>query len=208
MCSRFVLSRFARGRGSTSEWSRVLALLERFGKTFSALAGGLVSSEGPMSSTNGRFIVAYILLVGLPLAGLAGVLRAGRHLKAPIAIDGTWKIETTAKVAATQPCDQAIASLLTSSLVVSQSGQTLELTLNGVSRTTVAGELDGSNLKASIGSRTGCPADQPVTLVASVDPKTEPKSLTGSFSVANCASCSPLEFRAARQPRAPSGGGH
>ena len=161
-----------------------------------------------MSSTNRRFIVAYILLVGLPLVALGGVLRAGRHLAAPISIDGTWKIETSANRASTQLCDQAIASLLNSSLVVSQSGKTLELTLYGTSKTTVAGELDGKDLRASIGARTGCAADQRVALIASVDPNAEPRLLIGSLSVANCASCSVLEFRAVRQPKMQSGGGH
>lgn len=161
-----------------------------------------------MSSRNGRFIVAYILLVGLPLAGLAGVLRVGRHLKAPISIDGTWKVDVSTNYAATQSCDRAIDSLLSSSLVVSQSGKILELTLNGTSKTIVSGELEGRNLKASLGTRGGCPPDQPVTLIASVDPTTEPKSLTGTLSLANCVSCSPLEFRAVRQPKTQSGGGH
>jgi len=161
-----------------------------------------------MSTTNRRFIIAYILLVGVPLLGLGGVLKAGRHLRAPISIDGTWKVETRANHAAAQPCDQAIASLLNSSLVVSQSGKALELTLNGTSKTTVAAELDGSELRASVGARAGCSAEQPVMLMASIDPKAEPKSLTGSFSVANCASCSPLEFRAVRQVKVQSGGEH
>jgi len=161
-----------------------------------------------MSSTNRRFIIAYILLVGLPLAGLAGVLRAGRHLTAPISIDGTWKVEVSANRPAAQPCDQAISSLLSSSLSVSQSGKTVELTLNGSSKTVVPGHLEGSDLKASLGERSGCPADQAVTLMASVDPKSEPRSMAGSLSVAGCASCAQLEFRAVRQPKTQSGGGH
>ena len=161
-----------------------------------------------MSSTNRNFIIAYILLVGLPLAGLAGVLRTGRNLTAPISIDGAWKVEVNGKSSpATQPCEKAISSLLTSSFVVSQSGKSLQLTLHGASKTAVPGELEGTNIKASLGPVSGCPKDQPVTVTASVDLKTEPKTLTGSLSVANCASCTPLEFRAVRQPRQ-GGGGH
>jgi len=160
-----------------------------------------------MSSTNRNFIIAYILLVGLPLAGLAGVLRNGRNLTAPISIDGVWKVEVRASRPATQPCDKVVSSLLTSSLVVSQSGKSLELTLNGASQTTVPGELDASNIKASLETTSGCANDQPVTVMASVE-KTEPKTLTGSLSVANCASCAPVEFRAVRQPRNPGGGAH
>jgi hypothetical protein len=146
--------------------------------------------------------------VGLPLVGLAGVLKTGRGLTAPISIDGVWKLATSAGLP-TQSCDQAVSSLVGSSLLVSQSGKSLALTLNGASKTAFTGVLDGRDIKASIGPVSGCASDQPVMLVASVDPKAEPKSLTGSFSVSNCASCSPVEFHAVRQPRPQvAGGGH
>jgi hypothetical protein len=61
-----------------------------------------------MSHTNRNFVVAYTLLVGLPLLGLAGVLRSGRNITAPISIDGTWKIETQSS--STQACAKSIAS--------------------------------------------------------------------------------------------------
>lgn len=160
-----------------------------------------------MSSTNRRFIVAYVVLVGIPLAALAGVLKIGRGLTAPISIDGTWKTEAKA-VPASQPCNQAISSLLDSPLVISQSGKTLELSLKtGAAKITVPGALEGTKIEASLGSAAGCPADQLVTLVASVNPKAEPRSLTGSLSVTNCAACA-VEFRAVRQPKTQSGGAH
>jgi len=154
-----------------------------------------------MSSTNRRFVVAYILLVGLPLAGLAGVLKTGRHLTAPISIDGKWKVEAAASHP-TNPCDQAIASLLSYNLIVSQSGRSLELTLGAGSKS--SGQLDGTKLSASFATA-ACPDDQPVTLMASIDGKSDPKTLTATLT---CASCSPLEFHAVRQPKAQSGGGH
>ncbi|HYM78946.1 MAG TPA: hypothetical protein VE377_23435 [Candidatus Dormibacteraeota bacterium] len=160
-----------------------------------------------MSSTNRRFIVAYILLVGLPLVGLAGVLKTGRALNAPISIDGVWKLDAPASHPVSQSCDQAVSALLASSLLVSQSGKSLALTFNGASKTAFSGELEGRNIKASIGPVSGCVNEQPVMLAASVDPKSEPKLLTGSLTVSNCASCSPVEFRAVRQPRPQSAGG-
>ncbi len=44
-----------------------------------------------MSPSNRKFVLAYILLVGLPLLGLIGVLRAGRNLAAPAAIRSAVK---------------------------------------------------------------------------------------------------------------------
>src|SRR5277367_6917005 len=55
-----------------------------------------------MSPANRRFVVAYILLVGVPLLGLIGVLRVGRKLTAPVAVRSSIKPEanlTTAPAA-------------------------------------------------------------------------------------------------------------
>ena len=165
-----------------------------------------------MSHTNRNFVFAYILLVGLPLLGLAGVLRTGRTLTAPISIDGTWKIEADPGRIATQPCAQS-ASVF-SSFVISQSGTTFVLTLNNAAKTVASGVLDGKSLKASVvpaqesAGKSGCSGDQPLTLTATVDPATEPKSMNGLVSVTGCASCVPVGFHAVRQPRVAAGGAH
>ena len=173
------------------------------------------SEEGTMSHTNRNFVVAYVLLVGLPLLGLAGVLKSGRSLVAPISVDGTWKIEAGAShvgsPSASQSCDKTVASLAAGSLGISQSGKSLVLTFNGGSKAVASGALEGKNLSASFvpsrdaSSDNHC-GDQPITLAATIDPQVEPRSLSGVLSVNGCASCVPLEFRAVRQPRAPSGG--
>lgn len=155
-----------------------------------------------MSSTNRRFILAYIILVGLPLLGLGGVLKAGRHLTAPISVDGTWKVEPTSVPA--DACSKAVSALVASNLVISQSGKTLAMNINGSGKTPFAGSLEGQDISASLGTVSGCSGDQPVTLTAFVNRNSEPKSLTGSLSMANCASCSPVEFRGVLQPK--SGG--
>ena len=157
-----------------------------------------------MSSTNRRFISSYLLLVGLPLAALAGVLKAGRTLTAPISIDGTWKVETNASLPTSQPCDKAVASLLGSSVVISQSGKSLELTFAGASRA-AAGKLEARSISASLSAPSGCRNDQTLTFLASVENEPKAKSLTGSLSASNCPSCAPTEFRAQRQPKSQSG---
>jgi len=165
-----------------------------------------------MSHTNRNFVVAYILLVGLPLLGLAGVLRSGRSLTAPISVDGVWKIETDAGHLAALSCDKSVTGF--SSVVISQSGKSLVLTLNNSSKTTASGTLEGKSLKASVvpardpSGKSACQGDQPLTLTATVDPNTEPRSLTGLLSVNGCPSCVPLPFHAVRQPRAVGGGAH
>jgi Kef-type K+ transport system membrane component KefB len=54
-----------------------------------------------MLPTNRKFVLAYILLVGLPLLGLFGILRAGRKLVAPPSVSQTVSLEAnSAKSAA------------------------------------------------------------------------------------------------------------
>lgn len=165
-----------------------------------------------MSRTNRNFVIAYILLVGLPLAGLIGILKTGRSLRAPISIDGTWKVEADMSRAGASPCAQAISSLANSPLVISQSGKSLILTFNNGPRTTGSGFLEGKSLTAPLAlepaNGSGCIATQALTLVATVDPHSEPRSVTGSLTVNDCPSCTPLEFHAVRQPRPRKEGAH
>jgi hypothetical protein len=165
-----------------------------------------------MSNTSRNFIVAYVLLVGLPLVGLAGVLRTGRSLVAPISVDGVWKIEADASRLAGQRCANSVSSLTNTSVVISQSGKNLVLTFNNPAKTVASGALDGRSLKASIApvkdSSSACSADQAVMLTAMVDPKSEPRALTGVLMVTGCSSCAPAEFHATRQPRSSPGGAH
>jgi hypothetical protein len=165
-----------------------------------------------MPHTSRNFVVAYILLVGLPLLGLAGVLRSGRSLIAPISVDGVWKIETDAGRLAVASCDKPASAF--SSMVISQSGKGFVLTVNNGSKTVSSGVLEGKSLRASVvpvrdlSSKSGCGDDQPFALTATVDPNTEPRSMTGLLSVNGCPSCVPVKFHAVRQPRAAGGGAH
>jgi hypothetical protein len=165
-----------------------------------------------MSHTSRNFVVAYILLVGLPLLGLAGVLRSGRSLTAPISVDGVWKIETDAGRLSVPSCDKSVSAF--PSVVISQSGKSLVLTFNNAAKTVSSGVLEGKNLKTLVVSvrdssnKSDCGDHELFTLTATVDPNTEPRSMTGLLSVNSCASCVPVEFHAVRQPRVAGGGAH
>ena len=167
-----------------------------------------------MSRTNRNFIIAYVLLVGLPLLGLAGVLRAGRSLSAPASIDGTWKLAAAEKGESHQPCTLAISSLTNSSLMISQSGKGLELEFDNSLKTKATGTLEGKTLMVPVTltpqphSAVGCADTQPLILRATLDPDSEPKSLTGVISVDGCPTCAPMSFRAVRLHGTHSERGH
>jgi hypothetical protein len=157
------------------------------------------------SHTNRNFILAYILLVGLPIVGLLGVLRSGRKLTPPISVDGLWHLQADPDRLASLPCGNALASSPDTALAISQSGKNFTLTLANGPKSTSSGELDGTALKASIApspewsAQAGCGSDRELALVATVDPKSEPRSLSGTLSVNNCSSCGAVEIRAVKQ---------
>jgi len=158
-----------------------------------------------MSSARRRFIIAYIFLVGVPLLGIVGVLKAGRHIPAPISVNGTWSVSTDSTRLSPGPCGEA-NSLSNLSLVILQSGKTLSLAMEGTTKATGFGVLEGTNLKVPLiltrdASQAGCASAQPLTLIASVDPNSTPRSLSGSVSVDGCALCTPVAFHAVLQPR-------
>jgi hypothetical protein len=167
-----------------------------------------------MPHTSRNFVVAYILLVGLPLLGLAGVLRTGRSLSAPISVGGVWKPEANSGNLSSHPCDKTLSFLVNSSWAISQSGKSVVLSFDDPTRTIMSGALEGKALRASAvsardpKSNSGCRDDQRFTMIATVDPSTEPRSLTGRVAVDGCEACAPLEFHAVRQPRATGGEAH
>jgi hypothetical protein len=158
-----------------------------------------------LSTSNRKFVVAYIFLVGIPLLALVGVLKAGRHLTSPYAVDGSWKLELSATPAAS-PCSNTLSSISEPAVNVSQSGAALVLSLNG---RTANGTLEGKSMRAEFSGAdgaSGC-SGQALMLAATLDPNTLPRTLTGTLSFKGCPSCS-VDFRAVRQPPAPSGGSH
>lgn len=168
-----------------------------------------------MSKTNRNFIIAYILLVGLPILGLLGVLKSGRHLIAPISVDGVWRFQADPSQLAALPCGQRVSGVFDSAVVISQSGRSLALSLNGGAKSTGSGLLDGRTLKAvaeansDYMAETGCRKDQVLSLAATVNPNVEPRSLSGILSVQGCPSCAQVAVTAVRQTAAiPKREGH
>jgi len=149
-----------------------------------------------MPVTNRKFAIAYVFLVLLPVAGLAGILRYGRNLTAPISVDGTWTLRADPAQLSALPCGKSLAA--SQAFTISQSGKIFTLTLPGNSKG-ILGQIEGSNLSAQLPSSmsgSGCGGD--LMLIATVDHKTEPRSLAGTLSVNGCSSCTPVEFHAVR----------
>ena len=161
-----------------------------------------------MSRANRNFLIAYTLLVALPVVGLMGVLKHGHNLAAPISVDGVWRLQADLTQLATLPCGKSLASTQNAVLTISQSGKNFTLSLPNGPKATASGTIDGTRLKASVLPSEGwaadpsCGNDRVLSLIATVDPKAEPSSLAGMLSVSDCASCAPVELRATRDVQA------
>ena len=158
-----------------------------------------------MSRTNRNFLIAYAVLVVLPIAGLFGVLKHGRSLGAPISVDGVWRLDADLSQIAALPCGSSLASTQYSAVTISQSGKNFTLSLNSGPKATASGVVEGTTIKASVlpsaawASQAGCGSDHVLTLIATVDPKSEPRTLAGLLTVSECSSCAPVELRAVRE---------
>ena len=167
-----------------------------------------------MSHNSRNFVLAYAFLVILPLFGLAGILKVGRHVKAPISIDGDWALRMDHSQLASLPCGQALAAVDENSLLISQSGETFSLSFaDGPTVLASSGIVNGATLHASItpsrgwSSEASCGARK-LSIDAAVDPNTNDKSLSGKISVNDCSSCTPVDFHAVRRAPPASQGGH
>ena len=146
-----------------------------------------------MSRAHRRFAVAYTFLVALPVMGLLGILKIGKTLTAPLSVDGSWTVQAKEGSLSSATC----ADPVNDSLVVEQSGRTLEITLDGMKS---VGSIDGNTLHASFSSSvpsTSC--SRLLSFSGTVDPNNNPRTISGVLSVADCPSCSSVTFKATRQ---------
>ncbi|HEX2202804.1 MAG TPA: hypothetical protein VHG91_05890 [Longimicrobium sp.] len=133
-----------------------------------------------------KSFLLYLVLVGLPLAGLFGILHLGNRLQAPPAVGGAWAVAAAPRAA------------LPDSLHLSQSGVHLSVAAGGAR---LDGRVGADRVFASSAEGAGpCEA----VLEARVDPAAGRMSGT----LALPPSCAPKAFEAIRRPPAKRGEGH
>jgi hypothetical protein len=164
-----------------------------------------------MSGSNRNFVLAYVFLVILPLLGLAGILKAGRNVRAPASIDGLWTLRVDSAEIDSLPCAKVLVAAPDKRMVIAQSGKSFVVSFPGGPNLSGSGTLDGTTLRAALMSPPeapdSCMGGGQVSLIASVDRNVEPNMLTGSLSALDCESCAAIPFRAERQAPIASKGG-
>jgi hypothetical protein len=158
-----------------------------------------------LSMSTYRMTLAYLCLVGMPLVGLMGVLRAGQRLVAPASIGGSWTMAADLSTLTATPCT-TLLSAKQPLLTLAQSGSSIVATLNDVERTTLTGTLHDTTL--TMGEASGPPANAATScadamyLNATVDTRAVPRVITGVVGI-HCpdpgSGCGSVPFRAVRQ---------
>jgi hypothetical protein len=165
-----------------------------------------------MSHTNRNFIIAYIILVGLPIVGLAGALKSGRTLTAPISVDGAWTLQPDPAQLAALPCAKSLAPVQDTTLAISQSGKNFTLSFASWPKSIGSGRIEGTRLTASLippdlwTSQAGCGNARELSIMATVEGKADSRSVVGTLSVNDCPSCATVRFHGFRQPPPAKGG--
>ncbi len=137
----------------------------------------------PRLSGSLRSLIVYVVLVGLPLVGVAGALYFGEGLEAPASAKGRWRLVAPA----------ACLAGLGETLSIAQSGPDLQLTFSGAAQMPVAGRVDGLRVTAD------APAGA-LALEASLDQAHDASRLQGALTVPACNG--PVDWAATRLPEA------
>lgn len=138
-----------------------------------------------------RSLLLYVVLVGLPLAGVTGVAYLGERLEAPASVKGRWQIEVEGAAAEAPACAASLGEAL--ALTIVQSGPNLRLTFNDVAQTTMAGQVNGLLVTAREASGT-------LELQATLDRLSQATRLRGTLTASACDQ--PMHWSATRVPTA------
>jgi hypothetical protein len=163
--------------------------------------------EQALKRTDVHFAVAYMILVALPLVGLAGVLKSGRTLSAPIPVGGVWRIQLAPDEELTLPCGK-ILSPAKARLIISQSGRSFSLSFGKMS--SESGVVEGNHIRASLVSAAtwtkegSCDEETVTNLTATLDPST--RLLVGMLAANRCPSCATVHFHAVREDQGETAG--
>lgn len=146
-----------------------------------------------------KSLFLYLLLVGLPVAGVLGILHVGRGLQAPPAVGGAWRIESAS------PSDGGSAAVI----VLAQSGEHVEVAVDGGPR--LRGRVRGDSVLAYARaepspSLADCDPGRALAFRARVDRSVAPHRMTGLLEFDE--RCLPAPFTAVRVPARRRGGGH
>jgi hypothetical protein len=158
-----------------------------------------------VTNSNKRFALAYVLLVALPVVGLAGVLRSGRKLSAPVSVNGAWRLSFSGDQLAGFSCGKLLPAQ-NAALAISQSGTEFTLNVPNSGLAAASGTVEENRIYATLipTAKDAACAGHSLGLTATVDIKASPRSMQGALGVQDCPGCAAVEFRGIREEQAKS----
>jgi hypothetical protein len=150
-----------------------------------------------------KLIVAYVCLVGIPLAAVVAILWLGRQLVAPLSVAGSWKVEADFSALGSDPCMAPLTAFRQPFLDVSQSGGDLTVRLGNPQKTILPGIVRGRKLRIGAASAEARDCRDPLSLElqATVDGSADRRILSGTLGIVGCTICTAVPFRAVRGNR-------
>ena len=147
-------------------------------------------------------VLAYALLVGAPLLGVATTLRSGQSLAAPKSVAGRWTVTGPVRAWLTNQCRGLLTDAREPTIEITQSGTELSVMLTNHKRTLLRGRIDGDivSIQAGEPSSIGCDPEA-LEMRATVHGVGVERFITGQLQVANCNACPPVSFQATRPGR-------
>ena len=145
-----------------------------------------------------RSIITYLFLVGIPLAGLIGILRLGERLDAPrpiagrwIAVEGPSNEEWDSGCRTAADADEAVRG--PSDVRIAQSGARVDVTWSAVHAEDFRLTLRGDSLEGKLALESGndCPGGE-LMLRAVVREVEGRDRITGELRKEDCTSCKPI----------------
>ena len=160
--------------------------------------GGPDLGRYSMSNKNRNLMVAYISLVGVPIAALLAVLDTGQRLHAPVAIAGNWEVHTD-RPFESSGCDPLESTPLPHVLSILQSGEYLTVSIGQL-------QGDGRVINAMVSAPLLRPvrdlpraSDSPSSYLDAHVEAPPGNGLTGTIAMRR-SDCPAVAFRASRLP--------
>jgi hypothetical protein len=153
-----------------------------------------------------RQLLSYLVFVGVPFAGLLGVLRLGQKLDAPTAVHGAYAVQPMA--ASGLVCYRYLLTGGDSTIHLTQSGEQLAGTLGPNGDVNLLGTLSGADLSlkgvispGGTPRHVACPVGDSVRVTARVSRWGQLKRLDAQLWTATTAQGPAVAFMAARPRR-------
>ena len=150
-----------------------------------------------------RHVLSYLLFVGVPLAGLLGVLRVGQWMEAPRAVHGSWAVQPMAP--SSRVCTRFLLSDADSTLTISQSGRQLTGSLGPGAEVGLRGSITGNEislegviLPGATPRHVACTEGDTLRLTAQFSASRGIRQLEARLWSSSCADCGAVGFTAAR----------